>query len=266
MVLNDDEVGEVARLISHERLAAFVAIAGTERDALELHHQMMLLQGALAPIMGIIEIALRNAICERLRQMFDAPDWLLNPPAPFTWRGEETDALKRAVRHARRSAYTKKSSADKKALDGLAYPNGVPVNVSHEMRVKRRQDAIPVTFGQVIAQLTLYFWKRLFSSDYEARLWQRSLKRLFPDKSLRRGGVGEQLEVLYQARNRLAHHEPIYGARLTRLIAAIEFIAKQFGEAGADGKTVLARMIEPHRPALDEQARQFQAMIDKFTV
>jgi hypothetical protein len=266
MVLSDNEVGEIARLISHERLAAFVSIAGTERDALELHHQMMLLQGALSPIMGVIEIALRNAICERLRLMFGVSDWLLNPPPPFEWRGEEADAIKRAVRHARRAAYTKMSSAEKKALDTSAFPNGPPPNVSHETRVKRRQEAIQVTFGQIIAQLTLYFWKRLFSSDYEARLWQRSLKRLFPDKALKRGDIGVQLEILYQARNRLAHHEPLYGHRLSRLLGAIDFITQQFGDPGNDGTTMLARMIEPYRPALDQQAQAFQTIVDSFSV
>lgn len=52
MELSDADVGEMARLMSHERLAGFVAITGTERDALELHHEMMLLQGALTPVIG----------------------------------------------------------------------------------------------------------------------------------------------------------------------------------------------------------------------
>lgn len=266
MVTTDADVGEIARLISHERLAAFVAIAGTERDALGLHHEMMLLQGALAPVMGIIEIALRNAICERLRQMFGTADWLLNPPAPFAWRGEEQDALDRAVRHARRAAYTKMNSAEKKALDATAFPAGVPAGISHETRVKRRQNAITVTFGQIIAQLTMHFWKRLFSPDYEARLWDRSLKRLFPDKSLKRADIAAQLEIIYQARNRLAHHEPIHGVRLTKLLTAIEFVVSRFGAADAAGETILGKMLAPHRPSLDQQAAAFQAAIDTFVV
>lgn len=266
MEMTDAEVGEIARLISHERLAAFVAITGTERDALALHNEMMLLQGALAPVMGVIEIALRNAICERLRQMFGVANWLLSPPAPFTWRGEEQDAIDRAVRHARRAAYTKMSSAEKKALDPLAFPAGVPANVSHETRVKRRQNAITVTFGQIIAQLTMHFWKRLFSPDYEARLWDRSLKRLFPDKALKRADIAAQLEIIYQARNRLAHHEPIHGARLAKLLAAIGFVVQRFGAADATGETILGKMLVPHRPSLDHQAATFQAAVDSFAV
>lgn len=266
MQLTDDDVGEMTRLISHERLAAFVAITGTERDALDLHHEMMLLQGALVPVMAIIEIALRNAICERLRQMLAVPDWLLNPPASFSWRGEEQDAIRRAVTHARRAAYTKMNSAEKKALDAIAFPGAIPAGISHETRVKRRQAVINVTLGQIIAQLTMYFWKRLFSPDYEARLWSRSLKRLFPDKSLKRSDVAEQLEVIYQARNRLAHHEPIHGTRLKKVVTAIDFVADRFGAADPGGVTVLARMLEPHRPALDQQVQAFQAAIDRFVI
>ena len=266
MGMTDADVGEIARLISHERLAAFVTIAGTERDALALHHEMMLLQGALVPVMGIIEIALRNAICERLRQMFGTADWLLNPQPPFMWRGEEQDALGRAVRHARRAAYTKMSSAEKKALDAIACPAGVPAGISHEARVKRRQSAITVTIGQIIAQLTMHFWKRLFSPDYETRLWDRSLKRLFPDKSLKRADIAAQLEIIYQARNRLAHHEPIHGGRLVKLLAAIDFVVGRFGAADAAGETILGKMLAPHRPSLDRQAAAFQAAVDRFVV
>lgn len=70
---------EIAGLISHERLAAFLAITGTEQHALNLHHQTMLVTGALAPVLGIVEFTLRNAICDRLRQTFGIR--LFSPPS-----------------------------------------------------------------------------------------------------------------------------------------------------------------------------------------
>lgn len=266
MDLTDDQIADIARLISHERLAAFVAITGTERDALALHHETMLLQGALAPVMGVIEIALRNAIGERLRGLFGVPDWLRAPPPGFEWRGEERDAVRRAVSHARRAAYAKMTAAEKKGLEALAFPHGVPEGLSHEDRVKRRQAAITVTVGPVIAQLTLFFWKRLFSADYEAKLWKRSLKRLFPDKDVDRAAVAWRLEVLYQARNRLAHHEPLHGPRLAKLIGAIDFIAAKFGTPGADGATALTRMVAPYRPALDRQVAALSAAMERYSM
>lgn len=264
--LSDQEIIAAASLLSGDRLAALLRITGTERDAFEVHQQMMAVAAALMPVTGLIEIALRNAICDRLRQMFGTPDWLNNPPAPFSWRGEEASSLVRATRQGQRAEYAKKSNADKKALDAIAYPNGVPQNVSHEHRAKRRQQAIQIHAGQQIAQLTIHFWKRLFSSDYEATLWDRSLKRLFPNKRLTRAEVATQLEAIYQARNRIAHHEPLYGPRLDKTLDAIDFVAESFGEKKRNPEAILCKMIGPQRAVLKQEADKLAVMLAAFSV
>ena len=264
--MTDDELREAVALISVERLAAFVAITGTERDALALHHQTMQLAAALMPVVGLLEVALRNAVCDRLRQTFGVPDWLTNPPPPFQWKGDEDQSLSLAKRHAQRAAYAKKSQADKKALDALAFPNGVPPDTSHERRSKARQKVIPITTGQLVAQLTLFFWKRLFSEDYAATLWDRGLKRLFPNKTLSRSQIARHLEALYQARNRMAHHEPIYGARLTQTLAAVDFLAMNYGALEPTPAAILCKIIAPYRASLAHEAQALTTMLARFTV
>lgn len=264
--LSDQEILRAASLLSSDRLAAFVKITGTERAAFELHQQMMTVAAALMPVTGLIEIALRNAICDRLGQMFGVPNWLNSPPPPFAWRGEESQSLTRAIQQGQRAEYAKTSNAEKKALDLLAYPNGVPANVSHEHRAKRRQQAIQIHTGQQIAQLTIYFWKRLFSSDYEPTLWDRSLKRLFPNKKLSRADVAIALEAIYQARNRIAHHEPLYGPRLQKALAAIDFIAENFGEKVPSPDGILAKMIADPRQVLQREADTLDAMLAAYNV
>lgn len=264
--LSDQEIAQVASWLSSERLAAFVRVAGTDRDAFELHQQMMDVAGALMPVVGVIEITLRNAICDRLRQHFGTPDWLNNPPAPFVWRGEELDALRRAVRQGQRAEYAKKSNPEKRALDALAFPQGVPPNLSHEDRSKARQRVIPITTGQQIAQLTILFWKRLFSADYEATLWARSLKHLFPNKALGRGQIAVELEALYQARNRIAHHEPLYGARLSQTLGAIDFLTHNFETRIAGPEALLAKTVEPARERLQEEADKLVLMLSRYNV
>lgn len=96
-------------------------------------------------------------------------------------------------------------------------------------RAKKRQEQLTVSHGQIVAQLTFYFWKRLFADNYESSLWKRSLKKVFPNKTLSRAEVALQMEVLYQMRNRLAHHEPIYGARLENFISALTFVETNLG-------------------------------------
>lgn len=264
--LTDEEVAKAASLISPERLATFMAITGTERDAVAMHSLSMALNASLSPVLGVIEVALRNNICERLRTAFGEPDWLANPPAPFKWHGEEKSAIKTATTRARRAVYMKLSGAEKKALDAQAYPDGVPEGTTHEERSKARQRAIVVTSGQVIAQITFHFWKRLVSGDYEATLWQRALKRMFPDKSLKRGPIATQFEVLYQARNRIAHHEPIHGARLTKVREAITFIAQRFEAETPDPDGILVKMLAPHIEGLDRDAAALEAFIARFVV
>lgn len=264
--LSDQEIALVASWLSSERLAPFVKISGTERDAFDLHQQMMAVAGALMPVIGLIEIALRNAICDRLRQHFDVQSWLNHPPAPFVWRGEETQSLNRAIRHGQRAEYAKLTNAEKRALDEVAFPSGVPVDVSHEDRSKARQKAIRVTQGQQIAQLTILFWKRLFSNDYEATLWARSLKRLFPNKTLTRGQVAAELEHIYQARNRIAHHEPLYGRRLENTLLAIDFVVQNFETKTPGPEAVLAKAVSSERARLQIEAEKLKTMLERFDV
>jgi hypothetical protein len=41
---------------------------------------------------------------------------------------------------------------------------------------------------------------------------------------MKRAQIAENLEHIYQARNRLAHHEPVLHKRFRDAIAAIEFV------------------------------------------
>ncbi|MFM0223254.1 hypothetical protein [Paraburkholderia dipogonis] len=181
--LTDQEISAVATLLSGERLGTFHALAGTTRAAVALHQQMLQLAGALMSVTAVVEIALRNAVCDRLSDHFGVDGWLRRPPAPFAWKIEERGKIEAAVRGAQRAAYAKLKPADKRALDQAAFRRGVPPALDHEYRVDARQKAIAVRSGQVITQLTMYFWKRLFSRDYEQTLWKPALKPIFPEQA-----------------------------------------------------------------------------------
>lgn len=253
-------------LLSLERMAIFKSIAGDEHHAIILHHQMLNTSAALMPIIAMLEICLRNEVYERLSGMFGNPDWLQDPPLPFIWRDQERNAIRKAIGQARRAAYGKQRHYQKKQLDNIAFPNGLPNTLRHKDRVKRRQSSIQITIGQLIAQLTLAFWKRLFSTDYEAALWERTLKKIFPDKRLGRAKIAENLEVIYQVRNRIAHHEPLYGERLTSVVDSIEFIVSRFGDK-IDGKqTLLEIMTKTQRECLYVEIAKLAEMLSTFEV
>jgi len=260
------ELRTAAALLSSERLAAFITITGTEQDALDLYNQTMEVGAALMPVTGLIEVAIRNEIAERLRTLFGVQDWLNNPPPQYAWRGEEAQSLRRAIKQGQRAEYAKLTSAEKRALDAIAYPMGVPPGTTHENRVKARQRVVQITTGQQIAQLTLYFWKRLFSSDYEPTLWSRSLKRVFPNKRISRGQIATQLEVIYQARNRIAHHEPIMDVRLQATLNALDFILEHFNSPVPGPDAILVKMSAQSRARLQEEADKLVALLANFTV
>lgn len=264
IVWSDGELTEAVDLLSSERLADFIRIARTESEAVALHQLCLSVAAALTPVVGLLEITLRNAVCRELRAAFGVSDWLLNPPAPFSWKGDELAKLKQGLAQARRAAYSKLTQAERRALDSFVNLDERAVPLSHEVRSKGRQNFIEVSSGQLVAQLTLFFWKRLFSADYEDTLWKRRLRRLFPNKAVTRAMVASHLEVLYQARNRIAHHEPVLGSRLDAVLNAIDFIAHEFGVRGPDGLTVVGKMLTSYRSDLEDDVRRLSERLQKL--
>ena len=266
ILIPDEKLPEALSLLSAERLGVYTAITGDVRTAIELHNLMLQTSAALMPVTAMIEIALRNSICDRLGRHFGTVDWLQSPPPPFNWRGEESEALRRSKRHAQQASYAKRNQYQKRQLDRLAFPGGMPESLSHQDRVKARRQHIQITFGQLVAQLTLGFWKRFFSTDYEASLWDRALKKLFPDIGFTRSNVAENLEVIYQARNRAAHHEPIFGSKLDQLLTSIDVFVENFGPKLPDGVTLLAIMTEANRDELRSKAGMLSDAMARFNV
>ncbi len=253
-------------LLSPERLAPFLNIVGSDLDAIELHHQSLRLNAAVMPVIALIEISLRNAISEQLRAKLGVPNWLTAPPRQhLVWHRKENDHIKKAIVHARRAAYAKLTNAQKKDLDALAYPTGVPKGLQRDRRVRKRQAQIQVNVSQTIAQLTLSFWKGLFSADYEAVLWKPVLRRLFPNKGIDRVDVARHLEVIYEARNRIAHHEAVIDGRLDDLLKSLDYIIQSFGAKHQGTAPVMVQMTAPFRAVLDAEASATKERIGRYT-
>ncbi len=243
MAFSEEDIPHILTLFSAERLGRLSQLTGSSRAAIELHQETLIAGAALMSVIATVEIAVRNAVCDNLSQHFGVPNWLIAPPPPFSWRAPERDKGTKALESARRAEYAKLTQAEKTALDGLAYPNGRPPNLSHIQRVKDRRKHIQVTDGKVIAEITLHFWKRLYGPDYEHSLWRPTLKRTFPDKSVKRSTVADHLENIYQARNRLAHHEPVLHARFAEAVASVKYVTEQLAAPQSGPNTPLANLL-----------------------
>lgn len=265
--LTPDDADHISDFLSAPRLQTFLSLtkSGLREDAIELHQATMSLGVAIMAVTGLIEVSLRNAACKQLDRIFGRPDWLRNPPQTLQWQSLEGSSIRRAQQQARRAAYSKMTGPQKSALDTQAFPGGKPPGLSHEHVASRRQAIIAVVDSQVVAQLTMHFWKRLFSDQYEAMLWKRGLRKIFPNKTLSRADVASQLEVIYEMRNRLAHHEPVYGSRLDAVLEAISFVSTYLGNRDPNVVSPFAKLIMPQRDILSGQVAIMRSTFERLT-
>ncbi|WP_112943763.1 MULTISPECIES: hypothetical protein [unclassified Rhizobium] len=264
MPIEDADLAEITKLLSPERLGKLYQLTGNARAAIEFHQKTLRLGADLMNIIAVIEISLRNSICENLGQHFGQAGWLLSPPAPFHWKESEKAKIVQALDSARRAEYAKLAQATKHGLDALAFPNGRPANLSHTQRSKLRRTHIQVTDGKIIAELTFYIWKRLCGPDYEHTLWRPTLKKVFPNKRIKRSDVADNLETIYQSRNRLAHHEPVLHDRFAATVAAIKYIAQHLGARAPGDQTPLYRLIADDITAIEVSAAILHAELEAY--
>ncbi|MDE2597787.1 MAG: hypothetical protein KGL44_13015 [Sphingomonadales bacterium] len=237
---------EVIEFISAERLRTYQAHTDLQKRAVALHNHTLQLGTSLMAMIALLELSLRNITNQRLVADFGDPDWLLPGHATLPLKPFERNAISKAYSQAQKGAYSKLSYKDKAALDDQAYPNGIPPRTPHKTIAKKRQSLFQPSHGQVISQTTLSLWKRLYAAEYENTLWRPSLRKIFPNKSLKRGDVSTALETIYSVRNRVAHHEPVYGQRLDETIAAIQFIRSNIGARKGEEDTIFKRFSNVH--------------------
>ncbi len=101
----------------------------------------------------------------------------------------------------------------------LSLPDPVRPNFSprRELGYARRNQ---VSAGKVIADLKFAFWVSMYTSRHEGRLWTAHLNREFPNfpigtsVSAARKKIHDAADQIRELRNRIAHHEPIFGRDL----------------------------------------------------
>lgn len=264
MAIDATDTPNLVPLLSRERLAALVQLTGSDQAAVELHQETLRVGAALMTVIAGVEIALRNAVCDNLTAYLGVSNWLTQPPLNHRWRAPEESKVRMAIDSAKRALYAKLNQQQKAALDQQAYPNGRPAGVSHARRAKDRRRTLQLTEGRVVAELTLYFWKRLYGPDYERGLWETTLKRTFPNRRISRAEVAKNLEAIYQARNRLAHHEPVLHKRFNDTLEAVRFVTQNLGCPRPTADTSLTKMLAEDVAAAQRQAQSLHAKLATY--
>lgn len=256
---------DAVNFISEERLKTYENHTDRRKKAIALHNHTLQLGSSLMSMIALIELSLRNSTNLRLVEDFNDPDWLLPGKNTIPLKPFERKAISTATSHAQKSSYAKLSYQEKLYLDAFAFPRGVPPGTNHKNTVKKRQSMFFVSHGQIISQTNISFWKRLYSSEYESNLWKPSLKKVFPDKSIKRGKISKSLEVIYSTRNRVAHHEPVYGDRLTDVIEAIDFIRNSLGARKFDDDSNFKKFSKVHHLRLSMDYESFKEAWNTLT-
>ena len=156
-----------------------VACDGNRRAAVRLYAWNIQISAAFQASLGCLEVACRNAMHHELSGLFGREDW---------WRAPEL-----RLHHV----------ADRIVTDAV------------DVISRRRERQTP---GRIVAELPFGFWVSLLGSgaDYETRLWRPALRHAFPGYRGRRTPLHQELDDGRRLRNRIAHHEPIYGRDLVK--------------------------------------------------
>ena len=181
MPLTPDELRELPEIISAPRFATYLQATGNNRArALALYEWNLQLSAAFLVPLQVCEVAVRNGIAEAIEKIHGAT---------WPWSNGFLRSLPRPKR-------------------------GIDYNPEADLRsVAARQ----TTTGKVIADLKFAFWEQLLTAGQDSRIWNAHFRAFFPGapSSLTVGQARAQayrdLKAIRLLRNRIAHHEPIFG-------------------------------------------------------
>ncbi len=177
--------------IADERFAPYLAACGNDdAAAFTLYRWNLLVASTIQEVLGLFEVALRNAIDPHVGA------WQLTaPPAggrPYgrNWLAEPHPLLSNS-QGARRFAALKD-------------------NVDKAIRGKGRSP----THGDFVAQTTLGTWRYLLppasgNVSFTQRLWDSNVKDAFPHLRRNHGALTFDVNRILRLRNRIAHYEPV---------------------------------------------------------
>ena len=237
---------DIVDLILVERLKSYEEQTGERKKAILLHSYTLQFGASLLSMIALLELALRNSSDLHLSADFNDESWLLEGHNSVPLKRSERDAAKKAKRQAQRHAYSKLTNQDRAALDGLTSIDGKSQNKSKTEIIQARQALLSVSHGQIISHTTFAFWKHLYSASYNDTLWKRSLKKVFPDEAVERSQIAEALENVYKIRNRLAHHEPVHGKRLSGVMKSLDFLRAKLGATATEENTAFMKFSQVH--------------------
>lgn len=179
---------DILTYLSRARMSTYLSHCdGDENRALGLYRANARVSSAAHTAVHYFEILYRNALDRQLKSWNEATqgtqEWTLHP-APLLISVLAPGRLAAARRDA-----------------------------THAVRRRR-----PITHDDVVAQLSLGTWRYILPSLHhqgKQKLWDESLEHAFAHRhGVRADQIATSVSIIYDLRNRVAHHEPVFGLDL----------------------------------------------------
>lgn len=165
------------------------ACSNDTKRCVNLYKSNLKVSQAFHPLLGCLEVILRNGINDQLTSLFTDPNWIINQQTGFMVDPSLT--------------YTDKRT-------GKVKTNRFLLNSVKNTEQNLIKKGIGVTSGKIIAEQTFGFWTDLFENHQYKILKGRPIKMF---KNLPTGygrtEVLNELTKVRQFRNRINHNEPI---------------------------------------------------------
>ena len=166
--------------LSRERLIPYlVAVGHHEKAAIDLYAWSMRLSESFYPLLSVTEVALRNAVANRIREIHGDTWW-----------------------------------ESKDFHDAIGKTAKGTVLRSRNQRLSEKKY---VTHGCMVAELTFGFWTKMLLPKHETKYWS-PLHDVFPTlpSSISLADLERRCQDVTILRNRIFHHEPLLGREITR--------------------------------------------------
>nr|GFC70032.1 hypothetical protein [Tanacetum cinerariifolium] len=195
---------------------------------MKLYKANLRLSQAFHPLLGIIEVVLRNQLNNVLSAHFTDPQWIINQKAHFMSHPSLT--------------YTYKKT-------GQVRTNKFLKGEVERAEKRLRKAGATITSGRIIAEQTFGFWTDLFEVHHYRLLRGKPIQAFsFLPPGYGRREVLDELHSIRRFRNRINHNEPICFSQST--------IDLSYAQDVHQSITNILSWIEP-------QAAKFTADLDK---
>lgn len=209
--------------LSSARVASYQGLlgGGTTEEAIGAYVWSMELSAALAPLVSMVEVVLRNSVHRAAKTKFGKADWyqsVLKNCGDIEWSAKvaANSRLSQQFYRAGVPPYDRRTVVVGGNRKRLAHWRSAAEAKMDDILKRLAKEGKTQAPDQIIAHAMFGFWVDLSGAAFESStnlyaLWPQCLSAVFPfSTSMTRAALEASLRKIKDMRNRLSHHEPVW--------------------------------------------------------